>query len=239
MAKVSNRRFRQVADGILETAAQLFDEKGYGEVSLQDIADAVGMTRPSLYHYFASKDEMLATLVERTTSRREEIIASVKQLDGDPLARLRTLLRLTAEAASSNPAGLRLTLNNQGALPTEVRRRSVRSRRLLFDLLVGILSEGAAKGVLRPMHEHEMAATIVAALSGLQYRDIGGIAVAPEHFAELMEQLLVFGVRQPPEREASDMGQALELLRQDVLIIEQQARRLNGDGSRRRAARVD
>jgi AcrR family transcriptional regulator len=42
MAKASSRRYQNVADDILEKAARLFDEQGYGQTSLQDIAGALG-----------------------------------------------------------------------------------------------------------------------------------------------------------------------------------------------------
>ena len=144
-------------------------------------------------------------------------------MDGGPLTRLQMLLRSIGESISADPAGLRLTLNNQGALPPDVRRRSVRSRRLLFELLVRILAEAADSGVLRPMDEHEVAATMIASLTGLQYRDIGGVAFTPKRAAELMEEVLVAGVVQPSDRQASSLEQALELIREDLQIIERRA----------------
>jgi len=217
-------RYQNVANDILTKAARLFDEQGYGQTSLQDIADAVGIARPSLYHYFTSKEGILSTLVERTTLAREEIISAVKDMDDSPLIRLQTLLRLVGESTSSNPTGLRLALNNDGALPQEVRRRSAYSRRLLFELLVSTLAEGVDSGFLRPMNEREVAATVIAALTGLQYRDIGGVEMSPQHIAGLLEELIVFGMSQPLDRQASNLEEALELLHQDLELVERHAR---------------
>lgn len=44
---------------IVECAAALFDSAGYGRTSMDDIARAVQIAKPTLYHYFASKDEIL------------------------------------------------------------------------------------------------------------------------------------------------------------------------------------
>lgn len=44
---------------ILETAMKLFIEKGYEHTTLQDIADAIGMTRGAIYHHFKDKAEMV------------------------------------------------------------------------------------------------------------------------------------------------------------------------------------
>jgi AcrR family transcriptional regulator len=44
---------------IVRKAAELFDDRGYHSSSMEDIADAVGLRKPSLYHYFKSKEEIL------------------------------------------------------------------------------------------------------------------------------------------------------------------------------------
>jgi len=44
---------------IVEIAARLFDRHGYHSTSMDDIAEAVGLRKPSLYHYFKSKDQIL------------------------------------------------------------------------------------------------------------------------------------------------------------------------------------
>ena len=52
---------------IYEQATRLFAERGFAGTSLQDIADAMGMTRPSLYYYVKNKDQLLARLVTEIT----------------------------------------------------------------------------------------------------------------------------------------------------------------------------
>ena len=47
---------------ILEHATRLFAERGYDGTTLQDIADAIGITRPGLYNYISSKEQLLAAL---------------------------------------------------------------------------------------------------------------------------------------------------------------------------------
>jgi len=46
-------------DRILEEAAKLFTEKGYEATSVQDIAQALGLSKAALYHHFGSKEEIL------------------------------------------------------------------------------------------------------------------------------------------------------------------------------------
>lgn len=49
---------------IVVTAARLFDEAGYGSTTMEDIAHMVGVAKPTLYHYFQSKDEILFDIHE-------------------------------------------------------------------------------------------------------------------------------------------------------------------------------
>ena len=57
---------RDLMEGELyEKAAQLFAEKGFAGTTLQDIANAMGVSRPSLYHYIRSKDELLERLARQ------------------------------------------------------------------------------------------------------------------------------------------------------------------------------
>ena len=49
---------------IVENAAQLFESEGFATTSMERIARAVGLAKPSLYHYFASKDDILFAIHE-------------------------------------------------------------------------------------------------------------------------------------------------------------------------------
>ncbi len=51
---------------ILSAAAELISEKGFGETSLQQIADKVGIHKTTLFHYVKSKDELLLLVLEKT-----------------------------------------------------------------------------------------------------------------------------------------------------------------------------
>ena len=63
----STARRELVENELYEHATRLFAERGFAGTSLQDIADALGITRPALYYYVKSKDELLAKLVTEVT----------------------------------------------------------------------------------------------------------------------------------------------------------------------------
>jgi len=57
---------------ILDTANELFAERGYEEVSIDDIAKAAGVTRGLVHHYFGGRKEVYLALVEKVGTIREE-----------------------------------------------------------------------------------------------------------------------------------------------------------------------
>ena len=57
---------------ILDTANALFAERGFGDVSIDDIAREAGVTRGLIHHYFGGRKDVYIALIERLESIREE-----------------------------------------------------------------------------------------------------------------------------------------------------------------------
>ncbi len=67
---------------IFTEAVRIFREKGYHAASMQDIADAVGLQKGSLYHYISSKEELLYKIFGRSTGAlTQELEATVASHD--------------------------------------------------------------------------------------------------------------------------------------------------------------
>lgn len=56
---------------ILETAERLIDERPFAEISVDDLAKGAGISRPTFYFYFPSKDAVLSTLFERVIAEAD------------------------------------------------------------------------------------------------------------------------------------------------------------------------
>ena len=75
--------------GILERAARLICEQGYEGTSMQQIAEACGLTKAGLYHHVASKEALLAAIMEYGMDVFErQVLAHVQHIE-DPVARLK------------------------------------------------------------------------------------------------------------------------------------------------------
>ena len=62
----------QRREQILDAANALFAERGYDEVSVEDIASSAGVTRGLVHHYFGGRKEVYIALLERLGAMREE-----------------------------------------------------------------------------------------------------------------------------------------------------------------------
>lgn len=67
---------KQAIENIITISAKLFTEKGYDKTSMQDIADAVGMSKGGIFHHFSSKEDIFNAVMER---QFEQITETVKK----------------------------------------------------------------------------------------------------------------------------------------------------------------
>jgi len=76
---------------ILETATRLLEQRSLHEISIDDLAKGAGISRPTFYFYFPSKDAVLMTLIERVIVEADSALDSVSdQLPSDRYAFWRT-----------------------------------------------------------------------------------------------------------------------------------------------------
>lgn len=88
---------------ILEVALALFTQHGMASVSTRQIAQAVGISQPSLYAHFPSADAIAAELCARGFQALHDKFAEVLEAPGTPLARLARLGRAYIEFGLANP----------------------------------------------------------------------------------------------------------------------------------------
>lgn len=85
------QRERKLLD-IVKAAAEVFREHGFEVGTLEDVADRLGITRPALYHYINSKQELLAITLNYLLDLGLAEVAIIEQREADALLRLRALI---------------------------------------------------------------------------------------------------------------------------------------------------
>jgi AcrR family transcriptional regulator len=68
------------SDRILQSALELFSSKGYDATSVREICEAAGITKPTLYHFYGSKEGVYRALVEGVLERfRSELVDRIAE----------------------------------------------------------------------------------------------------------------------------------------------------------------
>jgi len=139
------------ADQLLETATLLFKEKGYHNTSMQDLADALGMQKGSLYYYIESKEDLLRELLEQATSILGAQIDEVYAADLTAAEKLRIALENHGRAIMDHLNLVTVYLQEYRSLPPE-RLKEVMTRREHYEqCLMKILQDGITSGEFRPV----------------------------------------------------------------------------------------
>lgn len=95
---------------ILDCALRLFAGQGYDAVGVQEIVDAAGITKPTLYHYFGSKHGLLEALLETHFSQLNQAVRVAATYQGDLPATLTRLVKVFFQYARENPTFYHLQL---------------------------------------------------------------------------------------------------------------------------------
>jgi AcrR family transcriptional regulator len=132
------------------TAARLFRERGFHATSMQDLGEALAMNRGSLYHYIASKDDLLWTILNRALDRLEEHVSPCLAEDAPPLERLSRAIHAHLRVAADHADELSLIQIELRSL-TPDRRACMIERRDAYEAgWRRAISDGIAAGELRP-----------------------------------------------------------------------------------------
>jgi TetR/AcrR family transcriptional regulator, cholesterol catabolism regulator len=134
-------------DDILDTAAQVFRHKGFHGASMSDIADALKVQKPSLYHHVKSKQEILLALLDRALGMLTDHMAVISAQVIPPDQKLRQMIRgyLSALADNADLAGV--LLFEHRSLDKKTHTRHVPQRDKFEALWRDVLNDGVKSKV--------------------------------------------------------------------------------------------
>jgi AcrR family transcriptional regulator len=134
---------------VLRVAGRAFSRNGFHNVSLDDIADSLNVTKPALYHYFDSKQELLYECHRMALDLGDASLAKALALGSSGLDKILVFLRDYVESLT-NELGSFAVLTDFAAL-APARRKEILARRDGFDAAFrGMVREGIADGSVRP-----------------------------------------------------------------------------------------
>jgi len=191
------RRKTARQDQLLEVAIHLFKEKGYHDTSMQDLADALGMQKASLYYYIESKQDLLYRLLDRAFAlmgvQIDEIYAS-----GLPAAeKLRQALTNHAVTVMDDLNLISVYLNEYRKLPPRRLRQVLRVRKHYEQVLMQIVQDGIASGDFRPVDVKMTVFSLLGTLNWIHQWFSPEGALSSQQVAAILVDLALYGLVAP------------------------------------------
>ncbi|MFA1545056.1 TetR/AcrR family transcriptional regulator [Actinomadura chokoriensis] len=170
------RKFKE--ERAVEAAMRAFWADGYEATSTQELCEATGLGRSSIYNTFASKRELFVKALTHYMDGRTARLVQLMEDGEKPLReRLRTLLEWAVAPDEADPAGC-LVVNATvefGPHDHDIAERLERHRRQRFAVLKTAIEDGMRSGEIdRGRDAHALAHFVISTISGIQVAARGG-----------------------------------------------------------------
>ncbi len=136
---------------IFRVAARIFSERGFHATSINEIAEAVQLTKAGLYYYIKGKGDLLFRIMDHAMETIEEQVVSAAEKETDPERRLEAVVRKHA-ALVTQPASapFAILVDELSGLAPELREKIAARQKRYVDFIRQTLHQLEDDGKLRP-----------------------------------------------------------------------------------------
>jgi AcrR family transcriptional regulator len=182
---------------IVDAAAEIFHRNGYADTSVQDVADAVGILKGSLYYYIDSKEDLLYRVLLEVHEDAGDILASIVAMTGaTPLERIAAYVRRHVEYNVRNTTKVAVYYHDFGLLSPERKADIRKHRRVYEEFLENLIREAQKAGDVAPSADPRVLAYCMFGTMNWTYtwyRPGGRVSVA--ELADMIAEFTVNGLR--------------------------------------------
>jgi TetR/AcrR family transcriptional regulator, fatty acid metabolism regulator protein len=143
---------------ILDAAVRVFASQGFHACRVSDIADEAGVAYGLVYHYFASKDEVLDTLF---LERWNVMLEMIREVDAQPIPvreKLAGIVSFIVDSYRHDPDVMKVIIVEVTRAANSFGQTHLSEIRTAYELIAGIVVKAQAAGSLRPGIEARFAA---------------------------------------------------------------------------------
>ena len=207
---------------LLDRAAELFAAKGFAGTSLQNIADAARIGRTTLYHYFKSKNDFLAAMVEDVAIQPARRVRVIRRYNGaPPVAQLREAIVTLLATILDKPLRFRVLVRDEQSLPRPILRRHEEAKRKVLGGVASIVSKGIEAGEFRHGDARVMALSLIGMCTWTAWWFRPDGPMSKEELQFLIADLAVRSICLPaPARDNFGPQSALKSMRSDLARLE-------------------
>jgi AcrR family transcriptional regulator len=187
---------------IYRTAAEIILRKGYDATSVNDIANALGMTKAGLYHYIHGKKELLFDIMNYGMDELDKAVVTPALTIPDAGARLRFMISSHAQLVTKGQGAVTILVDEITALTPAQNRKITRHKRAYFNFLRDTLNQLKAEGKLLDVDTTAAAFTLLGMVlwPSRWFRPDG--ALTSEQMAEEIVKIACRGLLRPESRPA-------------------------------------
>jgi TetR/AcrR family transcriptional regulator len=204
MARTRANDYDEKRRAILDRSAELFAAHGYDRASMSKIAEACGVSKANLYHYYRDKEELLFDVIRFHLEELLEVVEAADRPDLEPSERLRDLVAALLEAYRDADAQHNVQINGLRLLPAdrqaELKAMERELVRIFSDAVAGVAPQIRGTKLLKPV---TMSLFGMVNWHYLWFKDTGEISRAD--YADIVARLVVDGTR---NLHAHDFGAA-------------------------------
>jgi AcrR family transcriptional regulator len=181
-------------DQIFSVGARLFAEKGYERTSLQEVADLLGVTKPALYYYYDSKEQLLFEIMSFVMDRVLQDAVEISGSSLTPAEKLHEMIRRYVGFFAAHPAELTLMSTAGDSLGADLRAVIVERERQYLQFVRGIVAELLDGHRGKDVHETSAAFALLGGMSWIfKWYDPDG-AITPEQLAGDFLKIYSYGL---------------------------------------------
>ncbi len=194
MARKRANDYDDKRQAILDRSAVLFSAHGYDRASMNKIAEACGVSKANLYHYYKDKEGLLFDVIRFHLEELLEVVETADDPGAPPEARLRGLIAALLEAYRDADSQHNVQISSMRFLPKE---RQTELKRMERDLVV--IFSSAVAGVAPHLTGTKMLTPVTMSLFGmvnwhyLWFKSTGSVSRA--EYADLVTRLITDGAR--------------------------------------------
>ena len=184
---------------IYRAAARIICEKGYDATSMNDIAEAVGLTKAGLYHHISGKSDLLFRIMNFGLDLLEEQVIAPARVVGDAESRLRAIITnhvrlITSHSTPQGNSYVTIIVDEVGGL-TPVNRRKVDERKRTYvDLIRNTLKELSNEGKLSGVDVTAASFGLLGMILWLSRWYKPGGRLTPEQIADEVAKMALGGI---------------------------------------------
>ena len=147
---------------IIDTAVNIFHQKGYHAATLEEIAHELELTRPAIYHYVSSKEELLSQIYLQGVEHFYNNVSEITDMDLTPPEKLRTFVsrHLNSVMIEKLPI-FTLVFNEENHFAKKDFQRILNLTRKFTKVLENIIIEGMEQGYFRQVNSKLQASAII------------------------------------------------------------------------------